>query len=219
MDGTVMELDKSGNGRGCLSGWANPDDLAGEAGGFCGPVTGNVDGDHVVLDLALTGYGGLHYGIDGTLSANGQRIGGILRVATTSGSYEQPVATIRYDRSVESEPYPRGKAWPDAAQNLAHNPLLTQTAQGPFRVGERYRLGSSAWRTLGGDLGNYLGTEITIDAPTPDDVTFHAGPVPATAADTPIGLTAHHVKRALVDVVVEMPSGEVFTLFPAPEEP
>ena len=80
---------------------------------------------------------------------------------------------------------------------------------------QRYRL-KSAWTTLGGDLGEYLGTEISIDVPTPDDVTFHAGPVPTTIADRPVGLTARYVSSALIDVVVEMPSGETFTLVPAP---
>lgn len=220
MDATVVELDESGNGHGCQAGWANASS-ADYAEDFCGSVTGYVDGvngDHVVFDLALTGFGGMHYSIDGTLSEQGDRIGGIHRVATERDDFEQPGAAIRYDRNVEPGPYPFGEPWPSGAQGFVHDQVITQTAQGPFQVGRRYWL-KSAWTTLGGDLGEYLGNEISIDAPTPDDLTFHAGPVSSTTPDRPIGLNARYVSSALIEVVVEMPSGETFTLIPAPPEP
>lgn len=221
MDATVVELDDSGNGHGCQAGWADAGAVGDYAEEFCGPVTGSVDGvngDHVVFELALTGFGGLHYSIDGTLSEQGDRIGGVHTITAMGDDWVQPGVAIRYDRSVEPGPYPLGEPWPGAARGLVDDHVITVAPQGLFQVGQRYRL-KSAWTTLGGDLGNYLGTEIAIDAPTPDDVTFHAGPVPTTTSDIPIGLTAHYVSSKLVDVLVEMPSGEVFTLVPAPPEP
>jgi hypothetical protein len=221
MDATVVELDDSGSGHGCQAGWADAEADGGYAEELCGPVTGyvdGVDGDHVAFDLELTGFGGMHYSIEGTLSEDGERIGGVHTISAMGHDWRQPGAAVRYDRSVERGPYPLGEPWPSAARSLVDDQLMTETAQGQFQVGQRYRL-KSAWTTLGGDLGNYLGTEIAIDAPTPDDVTFRAGPVPITTPDMPIALTAHYVSSALVEVVVQMPSGEAFTLLPAPPQP
>jgi hypothetical protein len=218
MDGTVVELDDSGNGRGCMSGWAPPDDLAGEAGGFCGPVTGSVggvDGDSIDFELALTGFGGMLYSFHGTLSAKGDRIGGFFSTRTTQSYFEQPGAAIRYDRSVESDPYPLGQPWPVGAQKLVDSEVFTPVVQEPFQVDRHYRL-KSGFNTLGGDLGNYLGTEISIETRGADEFVFRAGPVSPTRPDIAIGLTATYSRQKLVEIVVDMPLGDPIMLLPAP---
>ena len=133
MDGTVVELDASGNGHGCLAGWPQSptDSYATE---YCGPVTGHVDGDRVHFDLALPAAGDpIHSMIDGTLSESGARIGGVHRSVDGPRRKEQAASAVRYLRQVQAESFPRAQ-WPESLRDWDGTILLSELTQGPFQA-------------------------------------------------------------------------------------
>ena len=212
MDATVVELEQDGSGTGCQAGWPRDEDLDGDyATEFCGPVTGWVDGDQVAFELALTGSGEpLIYAILGTLSAGADRIGGIHRITMGEWALLQTGSAIRYEGQ---EPYPGGPTWPAELREMWGRALtaVTDTQQGPFTPGEEYEIGH-AFNTVNGDLGEFLGTELSFETQGPGNVTVHAGPVSKTRGDRPVRLAIHFAAGQPTDVEVEMPSGETFVL-------
>jgi hypothetical protein len=223
MDGTVVELNPDGSGRGCQAGWAMGDEPADYANAFCGPVTGQVDGDHVVFELALSGWNEpLSYIMDGTLSTDGRRIGGVHRIIShfTDGSPgfndSGPGAAIQYSRTRYPGPFPVAEPWPAEIGRFADTRLVTAgPAPAPFVSGKEYRL-KHAFTTLGGDLGEFLGNELSFEGQGTSDLIVHAGPVPRTVDDMPVRLAIHFSASEPVSVEVEMPSGETFMMVQAP---
>lgn len=226
MDATVVEL--GGVPHGCQSGWGDAAPYSGSyAANCCGPVLFGVEGDQVSFDLSVgedcVGTP-LHYVIEGTLSARGDRIGGIHTIieaepGRTPFPRSFPGAAIRYERMLEPGPFPVGPEWPPQIRNeFLGSTFETATQQGPFAPGERYRL-SLFVTAIKGDLGEYLGTEITFEETGPDSFIVHAGPVSETLPDRPIALTVHYERALPTSAEVLMPSGELFTLTPAPYEP
>jgi hypothetical protein len=212
MDATVVEIDRDGNGHGCQAGWGG-----GATGDYdtdyCGPVTGHVEGDHVTFDLALPANGHpLHYTIDGTLSAVGGRIGGVQRVYQDAPHFDDvlPGSAVRYLREDSPGPFPVG-VWPLSVRDWGRIVLTTAVAQGPFAPDQEYDLRRS-FTALGGDVGEFLGSELTFEELSADEVIVHAGPVQKTLNDRPIALTIHCVLGLPKEVEVEMPSGETFLL-------
>ena len=215
MDATVVELAADGSGWGCQAGW--PDDTALDpeyATSFCGPVTGWVEDHQVAFELALTGSGEpLTYGMLGTLSADGDRIGGIHRISFGEWISLQRGSAVRYDPAANPEGYPLGPAWPQEAREIWSGTLTatTDTRQGPFAPGEEYEL-RHAFNTVNGDLGEFLGSELSFETEGPGNLTVHAGPVEKTRGDRPLRLAIHFAAGKPADVEVEMPSGETFVL-------
>jgi len=218
MDGTVVEFEANGTSTGCQAGWPDPkfpDPRYVEE--FCGPVSRVQDADHIAFDLPLTGFGGLHYGFDGTVSAGGERMAGVHHIISGNPPYDavQPGAVIRYERD-NSRGFPVGEDWPAAALDAwrrAPLSVTTETQQGPFAAGQRYEL-IETWHGVTGDLGEFLRSELSFDTPADGSLTVHAGPVPKTLADRPVRLAIRFQNMALAEVEVEMPSGGIFLLKP-----
>jgi hypothetical protein len=224
MDATVVEL--GGTPHGCQSGW--PDRVTADYGAnCCGPVVGGVEGDHVTFDLSVKADcvgSPLHYVMEGTLSARDDRIGGIHTIIQEQPdkppySWSYPGTAIRYDRSIESGGFPMGPEWPFRLRSqFTPADFETATAQGPFVPGERYRVGMFI-TAINGDLGEFLGTEVSFEETASGGLIVRAGPVSETLPDRPIALTLHYESSRPTSAEVQMPSGELFTLTPAPYEP
>lgn len=221
MDATVIELGATWHG--CQSGW--PDAVTQDYGArCCGPVVAGVEGNRVSFDLSVkedcVGIP-LHYVLEGTLSAGDDRIGGVhTMIEAQPGrppvARSYPGTAVRYDRTIERGPFPVGPEWPPQIRSeLLSSAFETANEQGPFVPGERYHV-SMFVTAIRGDFGEYLGTEVSFEETGPDSFIVHAGPVPETLPDRPIALTIHYESAQPTSADVQMPSGELFTLTPAP---
>jgi hypothetical protein len=180
-----------------------------------------LNGDHIVFDLALTGFHGLsplHYGFEGTVAAHGTRMAGLHHIISSSpppNDLTEPGAVLRFERD-DPRGFPFGEPWPEAALHAWRSaPLLvgTEVQRGPFVAGHRYRL-AEGWHGITGDLGEFFRSELSFDTSLADTITVHAGPVPKTLDDRPVRLAIRFSNERLADVEVEMPSGETFLLQP-----
>ena len=69
--------------------------------------------------------------------------------------------------------------------------------------------------TLGGDIGEFLGTELRFEVVSESEIVLHAGPVPATLVDRPVRLEVHFEASGVGRALVQMPDGQTFALVPA----
>lgn len=183
----------------------------------CGRVTGSVQGAKVSFSFPLASSQEI-YRADVVLSEDGTRMGGEFFHDVADSAASPPAvksAWLHYD-GYERNWLDRN---PDLASELSalENPTVrlspTSSEGDGFEYDTDYHLVTSR-DGLGGDLGPFWGTEISV---RPSDGALVAGPVPATDPLLPVSLVLRRDGTKLVDVDATLASGASYQFNVVPD--
>lgn len=183
----------------------------------CGRVTGSVRGNKISFSFPLASRQE-SYRADVVWSEDGARMGGEFFRDQEDSAESSPAvksAWLRYD-SDERNWLDRN---PDLANELSalHNPIVRLSrvsSEGDgFVYDTDYQLVTSR-DGLGGDLGPFWGTEISVRS---SDGAIVAGPVPVTDPDLPVSLVLRRDGAQLLDIEATLPSGASYLFDVAPD--
>ena len=188
------------SGRGCAAG-APP--LEQESLGFCGPISGAVQGRQVRFDFLMEGFS-VVYGADVMVSEDGSRMAGQFLIDQNPGF--DPTAWLRVDTDA---------AWLTLGQPGSSSPLdgryeltLLESTTGTDEYVSGTAYSFSVWldRGVSGALGSFWHTELS--RPSPDVV--RAGPVAETLPELPVELELRLGGDTLSEVLATMASGGTY---------
>jgi len=176
----------------------------------CGSIEGSIDGDRATFSFPLGDLGD-RYRADVVVSEDGMRLGGrfFRDDATDSPLLEVKTAWLRYESTQGSwlTTYPDLEAeLREISGSIVRLHDSAEAGDG-FEHDTDYEL-LAAHGSLGGDLGAFWGSEISV---RPSDGAIVAGPVPTTSPDLPETMTLYRKGTSLLSVEVTMGSGATYS--------
>ena len=215
-DPVAVNLEQAGeelSGYGCCI----PDQVAENY--CCGPIEGSIDDNQVSFSFPL-GDTGDRYRAELVVSEDGTRMGGSFfrdheGEADSTAPISRKGAWLRYDSFERNwlTTYPELADELSSLEDLSSLRLSADSEAGDgFVHDQEYGL-VSALGSVGGDLGPFWGSEISVRE---GDGAIVAGPVPATDPGLPVSLVLHRSGSTLLDAEMTMASGMTYHFEVAP---